>query len=292
MLEGSTQPPPPTTTAAMKCQSSPSILSCAIPLFGAVAGIATIVTVYLVTELPPGVHTPPISLLGCRPPEHAVYQVGFSITGLLLGYCVLVLFRTFFYDTIRNSYSKWLARSSYVGGILAVVGVMGQGLITLHADFLQNIKAGGVGMTPQDIVHQQLALVFFVGAALHTYTTCWYAYRGDGKAGDNIVTNGYAAWIRNKETPLFSTTSRRVKTVCVVVSFLAAPIAEMYHPTRTIPDYHDLSASPYISDNKRMVNVVGLTQYLAVGAYIVFFGSYSIDLYQLRQLRKTQQKED
>ena len=31
-----------------------------------------------------GVTTPPISLLGCNTPEHEIYQIGFTFTGLLL----------------------------------------------------------------------------------------------------------------------------------------------------------------------------------------------------------------
>ncbi len=55
-----------------------------------------------------------------------------------------------------------------------------------------------------------------------------------------------------------------------------------YHPSRVQSDKH----------NKRIVNVIGLTQYLAVGAYIVFFGSYSMDLWRMRQhLAETTKKE-
>jgi hypothetical protein len=45
-------------------------------------------------------------------------------------------------------------------------------------------------------------------------------------------------------------------------------------------------------DNKRLVNVIGLAQYLAVGAYIVFFGSYSLDLWRTRRLETIQTAND
>ncbi|KAG7359267.1 Frag1/DRAM/Sfk1 family protein [Nitzschia inconspicua] len=270
-----------------------SVTSCCIPLLGSCFGVGTILAVYTVTELPPGIHTPPISLLGCQQPEHTIYQLGFSVTGLLLGYCVLILFRNHFYLQIQE-YSPLLALSGWIGGIMAVVGVTGQGIITLHPDFLQNIKPGGIGMTQQDRLHQQLALVFFVGAALHTYSTCWFAYRGipsnekmESDLSNASPTSGSPISLPAKQ-PLFSTTSRHLKTACVAVSLLAAPIAEMYHPTRLKNDTGENGIAPV--NNKRIVNVIGLTQYVAVGAYIVFFGSYSLDLFQLRQrLQQLQQ---
>jgi Frag1/DRAM/Sfk1 family len=288
-------------TVTSSLPTLPSVLECIIPFLGSCFGVGTILTVYSVTDLPPGIYTPPISLLGCRQPEHAIYQAGFSLTGLLLGYSVLVLFRNHFYSAIRE-YSGLLAWSSWIGGILAVVGVIGQGLVTLHPDFLKNVKAGGIGMTQQDVLHQQLALVFFVGAALHTYVTCWYAYRGDSTSNDEsssalsaATTNGSrpittTTTTQMRPSPLFSTTSRRLKMASVLVSLLAAPISEMYHPTRLVDDNGDTAPV----SNKRIVNVIGLTQYLAVGAYIIFFGSYSLDLFRLRmqQSEREDQKLD
>jgi len=218
-------------------------------------GLLTIAVLYTLTvsSLPAGVVTPPISLLGCASPAHEVYQVGFASTGLLLGYSLTYL-RRYFYPSMQQC-SRMGAMASWWGGILAMLGVVGQGVVTLHPDFLQNIKQKI--MTPQDKLHQQLALVFFVGAAMHTYSTSWYSYYYHQK---------------DQALLMFSNNSRRIKMICVLVSILSWPIAEYFHPTRY-----------YSASNKRVVNVIGLAQYLAVGSYIVFFGSYSIDLYNLRQ---------
>ncbi|KAL3915301.1 MAG: hypothetical protein SGILL_005718 [Bacillariaceae sp.] len=233
--------------------------------------------------------TPPISLLACQTIlQKRLYQIGFTLTGILLGYAVLVLFKSHFYPRMQQ-YSWFLSTASLIGGFLAVVGVIGQGVITLHLDFLRNIKSvdgvtPAVGMTPQDMWHQQLALVFFVGAAVHTYATTWFSFHGEGRippAGAQGGSSGASP--QQPTTPqerLFSTNSRLVKTICVIVSLLSAPIAEMYHPTRQIGN----ESGPL--GNKRMVNVIGLTQYLAVGAYIIFFGSYSLDLRRMRQLQQ------
>jgi hypothetical protein len=284
-----------------------SKLACWIPILGSGVGIATILALYGVAalylqNLPPGVKTPPISLLACQTEfQHRLYQVGFSLTGVLLGYSVLVLFQPNFYPSIRM-HSTVLALASLIGGVLAVVGVMGQGMVTLQLEFLQNIKGtsrrpsdGGdpllpppVGMTPQDILHQRLALVFFLGAALHTYSTCWYAHRGDGRVvvAEPSKTDASQRYSRR----VFSTSSRRIKTACVVISLLAAPIAEWYHPTRQLQMQRGPHNEPM--DNKRLVNVIGLAQYLAVGAYIVFFGSYSLDLWRIRRLETIQTAND
>jgi hypothetical protein len=258
---------------------TPSIMECAIPLLASSLSVGTILTVYFVTKLPPGIHTPPISLLGCRQPEHFLYQVGFSSFGLLFGYSVVVLFRKHFYEPIRE-FSGMIALGSWIGGILAVVGVIGQGLITLHQDFLENIQPGGIGMTQQDIWHQQLASVFFLGAAIHSYATCFYAYRSNPSTKLTTTTTTSSSTPATDNGPshrIFSTISCRIKIICVVLSLLAAPIAETYHPTRLV----DTNADDTVSE--RIFNVIGLTQYVAVGAYTVFFGSYTLDLYTLRQ---------
>jgi hypothetical protein len=62
---------------------------------------------------------------------------------------------------------------------------------------------------------------------------------------------------------------------------LSWPIAELYHPLRR--------------DTKRIINIIGITQYIAVGSYILFFGSYTIDLFNIKtrdqQLQRAK-KED
>ena len=66
---------------------------------------------------------------------------------------------------------------------------------------------------------------------------------------------------------------KRAKFTCLVVSLVAWPIAEVLHPaaTRNI--------------EKRAVAVGGVAQYVAVDAYILFFGSYSLDLLSSKRER-------
>lgn len=75
------------------CTSSASHITLRVallPFVGSVVGIGTIVTIYLLTRrsghLPFGISTPLISLLGCKSPEHEAYQLGFSLTAILLCY--------------------------------------------------------------------------------------------------------------------------------------------------------------------------------------------------------------
>jgi hypothetical protein len=166
------------------------------------------------------------------------------------------------------------------GGIMAVIGVTGQGLVTLHHDFFVNIKKGQIGLTVQDRVHQRMAMVFFLGAAIHTYTTLWYAYYHNHNHAvvnhptlTDVPSAPTTTITTTQTTPLFSTTSVRIKTICVLLSIVSWPIAEVYHPSRLQEQTQH--------GNKRLVNVIGVTQYIAVAAYIIFFGSYSLDVWNL-----------
>ena len=241
----------------------------ALPIMGSLMGLSTIAGVYILTNraghFPPGASTPPISLLGCNSPEHLYYQVGFVLTGLILLAAIDQWRRSSFYDHIHRSFGSFSAKIMLLGGYLAVVGVIGQGIVTLEENFLLHIKEGR-GMSFQSILHQQLAGVFFLGAAMHCYATAYYilsttrSWRnsfGRIKLQNIIASEGvsccYRVW------------SVRLKLLCVITSFLAVPIAEGMHPTRT----HRLE--------KRNLNIAGMAQYIAVASYIIFFGSYSLD---------------
>mmetsp|Transcript_19858 Transcript_19858/g.34747 ORF Transcript_19858/g.34747 Transcript_19858/m.34747 type:complete len:100 (-) Transcript_19858:54-353(-) len=64
--------------------------------------------------------------------------------------------------------------------------------------------------------------------------------------------------------------SKWPKAVASSVTFVAAPLAEALHPSRKT------------SSSARGFDVAGLTQYITVGTYILFFGLYSVDFYRLR----------
>jgi hypothetical protein len=246
---------------SMHVQSAISIF---IPLLGSLIGLSTILLVYVLTEksghLAEGSVTPPISLLGCNNPEHLAYQIGFSMTGLvLLG--SLQNWKKTFYPSLQESSGRVTSLLMLVGGYMAVLGVIGQGIVTLEEDFLIHIKMGK-GISQQSILHQQLAGVFFLGAAMHCYTTIFYCYLSNNNNNNNAIL--YDKW------------SIRVKLMCGILSFVAWPIAATLHPARTG------------TLNKQQFNIAGLAQYIAVASYILFFGSYSLDFrtHQQQQNRK------
>mmetsp|Transcript_9656 Transcript_9656/g.28917 ORF Transcript_9656/g.28917 Transcript_9656/m.28917 type:complete len:257 (-) Transcript_9656:62-832(-) len=222
----------------------------ALPLFGAVLGIGTITVVYILTKsaghLPDGVSTPPISLLGCQSPEHEFYQVGFALTGLALLTCVRLWAATF-YPRIRRAVPA-SSRAALFGGYLAAVGVIGQGIVTLDEDFLERLGQGHI-MSQQSTLHQGIAGLFFVGAAVHCYATCYICLLG----GDE------------EAATLYSFGGNVMKFACLLVSMVAYPVAEAMHPASSgNPSLHNM-------------NVGGLAQYATVGSYILFFGSYALD---------------
>ena len=203
---------------AMTISNNTMMPSAAVmPLVGSACGTGTILLVYMLTSkaghLPNGVSTPPISLLGCNSPEHLAYQIGFTVTGLLLLACIQN-WKTTFYPKFSEKHPI-ASIVVLLGSYLAVVGVVGQGLITLEENFLANRKEG-LMVTHQSVTHQLLALVFFGGAAVHCYTTLFLCFFGS----PSIKT-------------MYSRSSIRFKLVCSLTSLISWPIAEALRPTNT-----------------------------------------------------------
>jgi hypothetical protein len=230
----------------------------AMPLLGSACGSGTILLVYFLTwnagHLPNGVATPPISLLGCNSPEHEAYQIGFTLTGLLL-LGNIQNWKAVFYPRLKDQNYRFVTFLTLVGSYMAVLGVIGQGVVTLEENMLANIKQGK-DMAQQSSIHQILALVFFTGSAMHCYLTMYMCYCGN--------------------TPTYSKNSVRIKLACVLTSFVSWPIAEALHPTN----------ASHLS--KRGFAVGGLAQYITVISYILFFGSYSIDFSSRQQQQELQ----
>jgi hypothetical protein len=237
-------------------------MSIAMPFLGSLVGVGTIVLIYYLTwssgHLPDNIATPPISLLGCKSPEHEAYQVGFTLTGLLLFWCVHIWKRAF-YPHFKGDY-PFASSGSLFGAYLAVIGVIGQGIVTLESDFFERVERGDT-MSAQSICHQLIAGCFFLGAAMHCYATCYICFVGGGVA-------------------VYSALGKRAKFTCLVASLVAWPIAEALHPAVTG------------NIEKRAVAVGGVAQYVTVGAYILFFGSYSLDLLAQKERMRGSSKKD
>ena len=234
-----------------------------LPVLGSLAGIGTIVTVYFLSwesgNIPAGVATPPISLLGCNSPGHEAYQIGFLITGLILLACLERWRRVFL--PLLAKFGPVTPLIMLMGGYFAPFGVAGQGLLTLEANLLENLKQGKK-LQSQSVMHQRLAGLFFLGAAAHCYATAYY-----------IVSTSRSKTKPSSEsqstTCIFGPWSVRLKLSCAILSLLSFPIAHLLHPATTA------------SANKRYLAIAGLTQYITVTSYIIFFGSYSLDFWNV-----------
>ncbi|CAE7567246.1 unnamed protein product [Symbiodinium sp. CCMP2592] len=231
----------------------------AVPGLGAFCGTATIAGVYRLAasqgHLPPGSTTPPISFLGLLEPEHTLYQIGFLVTGLLLASSVR-LWSAVFAPLMTAAGFGQCAYYGWLGGCLASFGAASQGLVTLEQGILEKIASASSELSVQSKLHQAFALFFFMGCMLHCCTMTYAAFYCRSPAFSQLV--GQTRWL---------------KAVASATTFVAAPLAEALHPAR------DAGA-------KHQFDIAGLAQYLSVGMYIVFFGLYSLDFYQLRQASK------
>jgi hypothetical protein len=238
-----------------------------LPALGAICGIVTIGWVYHLTavsgHLPEGIATPPISFLGLKSPEHEVYQIGFSITGGFL-LCLVHFWRQRFYPILQREFPEQSKYALY-GGYAAGIGVIGQGIITLEEDLLEKLDAQGEQFiicvlrllnefsmntespNMQSIVHQCIAGIFFLGAAAHCYSTVYMYFKSESQATERMRQ------------------SKWLKAMAVVCSVISSPVAQVMHPAAT--------------GSKRAADfaIAGMAQYLAVGSYLLFFATYSVD---------------
>ena len=229
-----------------------------LPALGSLVGTGSILVCYFLTaragHLPPGVSTPPISFLGCEEPEHTAYQIGFALTGSLLASCVHIWSVVVYPMMLADGY-KTCATVARLGGWAACIGVTGQGLITLEAGIVQKLQADGPPqLSQQSIVHQLIAAVFFAGAAAHCYA---FTYA--------VNKSRPSSQLRSFVGP----TGQLLKLGICLCTFVASPLAQMLHPAAQASSGSRLGAG---------FDVAGLAQYVTVGLYILYFGTYTIDL--------------
>jgi hypothetical protein len=219
------------------------------PILGSICGLSTISMIYYQTmrngHLLPDMITPPISLLGCQSPEHRTYQIGFAITGLIFFVSVKTWKDIFFPEFLKVTPTS--CRLVLFGGFLFSIGCFGQGIVTLDDDFMFRVQSKQP-LSYQSLLHQWFAMSFFLGAAIHCYSTIFMCF--GPKSAEHI----------------YSTNSFLLKLCFIAPSFFAWPLAEALHPI-----------NDQVYTTQRRVNVGGVAQYITVSSYILFFGSYSLD---------------
>jgi hypothetical protein len=151
--------------------------------------------------------------------------------------------------------------------------------------------------------------MFFAGAMAHCFSMTYaiFNYQGEHSTtsssssttnsaihGSNTTdksmnSNDDEKTILNLST-IFSGPSKYIKAAICATSMLSSPIAQMLHPAAKFIANNDVS-----SGNKSgmksardvtQFEIAGIAQYITVGLYIMYFGSYSMDLIRIRSLAK------
>ena len=121
-------------------------------------------------------------------------------------------------------------------------------------------------MQAQSLIHQLIAAGFFMGAAAHcysfTYAIIQAKFSGPTSAEHSVVgLNRLVSW-----------PGTLLKCLICGGTFVASPAAEFLHPAAAAA-----RGSQAEADNFQF-SLAGIVQYVTVGLYILFFGSYSFDL--------------
>ena len=158
-------------------------------------------------------------------------------------------------------------RNLKVSILLCALGVFGQGIITMDTDALDMVLSmdrssssskdsskdtESVQFTPnwQSTIHQLLAAVFFMAAMFHGMTCVRLLF-----AQQYATSNSYRD----------VTLSTWFKALMLVLPILFQLLCFWFHPVMTGNKSHD------------SLNLGGITQWLVVGSYLLFFASYAYD---------------
>jgi len=227
--------------------------------------IITILSCYKIAEnnhhIPTWLWAPQISLLGCQDTEQIIYQIGFGTTGI----SVII-----FYYSFSDMILKYILPNEFVSEksimlktiLFCAIGVFGQGIITMDIDALQtlaNPESIPKDWKPstQSTIHQLLAAVFFMAAMYHGIQTLNVYYRCNAPIIQQLYISKY------------------IKTFLLCIPFLFQIFAFYFHPISSGTKSHD------------ELIVAGISQYLTVGSYLLFFVSYGFDYWKLKNYQES-----
>jgi len=231
------------------------------PIMGCLIAILTILSCYYTLmskpHFQPGgkaewLRTPVISLMGCGDPEHLMYQVGFTLSAILLLISGL-FFKQIIVDRMDdNDEMKQKAYYAYLAIPVACFGICAQGVITLQEDALEVLILSPSGkVTTQSIIHQLFAMFFFMPSAYHGYNMSQVYWNSTSRVLKPAQDKGGAV--------LKTCFGYGLQTFLTMVS-------SFYHPTTGTKEHNQQ-------------NMGGLTQWIVVISYICLFGSYSYDFF-------------
>ena len=201
--------------------------------------------------MPEDIAYPVISLTGCQTPERYAYHLGFSITAWYM-YVGIRHVETYIVPIVSDPLRK-KARNAVLAAYVAIVGVFGQGWITLQADAVDALILHKGAMRIQSVIHQLFAAMFFIGSFGHCVYSLIVYWCDDAFP--------IAGWHR----------SRWIKAACFVFPFFGSFVAMMFHPVN----------DDVIQHTAQNMAVAGISQVVTVLAYVGYYASYGLDLYHL-----------
>ena len=240
-------------------------LMVALPLASMFSVICTMIYCYVLwfpNRKDKSLYIPAISELGVGNPQHFYYQLGFGLTGFLLG----VHMKGF-----EFAMAKHLAHGEYINqeepaeavtvqscikyGLWAAFGCVLQGLFTLQAP--EDLSA-------QSFVHWAGAIIFMVGAQRHAATSSELYSRASKYIIENEVVSpmsedSFVAWAARLRNWLLENTS----TTSFMIIILAQLVSHVYIP----------------KDGFSAMNMLGLVQWIIIGQFAVYFMTYALDVH-------------
>lgn len=235
--------------------------------------------------------------MGCKNPEHTIYQIGFTLTALSVVFFYQTFNQSILYliptrnnnnssnnTSYRNvnasnnnnqeydySTSKKILKYTV---LICAFGVLMQGLITMDEtilNFLLDFEKNGVDLSKykpstQTSLHQMFAGVFFMAAMVHGITSVRVYFQ-------------LSSVVKEFEYLGFS---KYLKIIILAFPTIASFFAFRYHPANTAGSEY----SKELNQQAMQMNASGFSQWLTVGCYLIFFASYSLDYYYIQKFKK------
>jgi len=212
--------------------------------------------------LPSRMRYPAISLFAVRPgsPEQQLYAWGFTAVGVLF-LVPLVFMRAFLFAHVETELRGEVAKAMW-SSVAAFVGLTVHAIVPLHEDILQmlqGVRPSGHNGRAQSTVHQLGAAIFFLLSSYHGFLMISLLW--NSKLLPHALSRGGAV-ARLVFLP---------KVVTLAAVFVPSLVSLLLHPASR----NALGLTTQLDQS----DIAGLSQWWAVGCFVMFFASYSFDLF-------------
>eukprot|EP00747_Dinoflagellata_sp_TGD_P169350 gnl/TRDRNA2_/TRDRNA2_198130_c0_seq1.p1 gnl/TRDRNA2_/TRDRNA2_198130_c0~~gnl/TRDRNA2_/TRDRNA2_198130_c0_seq1.p1 ORF type:complete len:251 (-),score=31.84 gnl/TRDRNA2_/TRDRNA2_198130_c0_seq1:129-881(-) len=207
--------------------------------------------------LPQQMRYPPLSLVGFMPgtPEKSLYAGGFTVVGILFVSMAWPL-RKWIVAGVEQEHRDTAAKGMGAA-FVAFFGLWVHAVVPLQANMV-DVMYGRAEVDTQSTAHQLAAALFFMASMYHNWMMLKVLFCSRTLMA-GLSSGGLLAKV--------SFSIKLVSTACLI---LPAFSSFLLHP-----------ASRLLGASIRKADIGGLTQWWSVGCLIVFYGSYSIEMYIL-----------